>query len=336
MTEGIESLEALWSVAALKSGPTDALSAIPIGARLNGREVLAGVDAGGGKYVLFPISMTAHMEEDTESSGVHLRDRTLTLGGVSGRFVALGCTMPWLDDAFSNIASECINRVVNGSGERPDLVVHSVLESWRELLAKDAQKGLGDEAILGLIGELDMLAELAEANPKGAIAAWTGPSGGLHDFRNGRVALEVKSSRRRHGRTLSINGVEQLLPPPQSQLFLRFVRMERVPGAPVTLGSLAGRLFELGVSGPLFNKALGRLGLQSNSLKEYDDFEVDIVERRTYLVDDSFPRIVPSSFAGGELPQGVASITYTIELTQEPPVPMSPEEVLRLRRELVG
>jgi len=336
MTGGAGSLRALWSVAALKSNSVDKLSAIATGATLDGADILAAVGTDGAKYVLFPQPPAAGFQEDVESAGVQLRERTLVADDVAQCYAALSCTMPWLEDAFEDIASECISRVAGQQSRRPDLVVHAVLEEWRELLAKQSRQRLGDDVILGLIGELDMLAELAEVDPVGAIAAWTGPGGEIHDFCKGSLALEVKASRRRHGRAISINGVEQLLPPSDGRLYLRFVRAERIPSGRITLSALAERVVRAGVSKPMLNKSLTLLGLRIDDLGAYDDFAVNIVERRTYAVNESFPRIVPASFVGSELPQGVVSLTYTIELTQEPPFPLSPKEVVQLRKELVG
>jgi hypothetical protein len=46
-------------------------------------------------------------------------------------------------------------------------------------------------------------------------------------------------------------------------------------------------------------------------------------ESRTYVVDADFPRIVPSSFSTGSVPERVMSLRYTIDLEGEPPYPIN-------------
>ncbi|MDP9273871.1 MAG: PD-(D/E)XK motif protein [Chloroflexota bacterium] len=60
---------------------------------------------------------------------------------------------------------------------------------------------------------------------------------------------------------------------------------------------------------------------------EYRSPRFEVRERRVYVVDDTFPRIVPSSFRQGSMPAGVMRLRYYIDLTNEPPAPISEQEV---------
>ena len=62
-----------------------------------------------------------------------------------------------------------------------------------------------------------------------------------------------------------------------------------------------------------------------------------VVSRRVYDVASAgFPRIIPRSFKGNEVPAGTAHIAYSIDLTNEPPVPLGTEEVDRLFEAMSG
>ncbi len=39
-----------------------------------------------------------------------------------------------------------------------------------------------------------------------------------------------------------------------------------------------------------------------------------LIEKRYYLVDNDFPRIDKTSFAGGSIPAGISHINYTVSL----------------------
>ena len=61
-----------------------------------------------------------------------------------------------------------------------------------------------------------------------------------------------------------------------------------------------------------------------------------IKESHIFRVDDSFPRIVSSSFVEGKLPNGILKLDYTIDLTSEPPYPLTNTEVENLYIELAS
>ena len=54
------------------------------------------------------------------------------------------------------------------------------------------------------------------------------------------------------------------------------------------------------------------------------------MENRVYAVDGNFPRIVSDAFVVGTLPPGITRITYWIDLTNEPPIPLSSEAMASL------
>jgi hypothetical protein len=157
--------------------------------------------------------------------------------------------------------------------ERIDIAsaVQGSLEQWRALLRQAAV--LSDDEQTGLMGELWMLARLAEVAPKFAIAAWTGPAGEAHDFRLENREFEVKATRGER-RTHVISGMTQLVPSPGRSLYilsLQFALSGAVPGT-----SLSDRLTNLrlvfdkeGIASEFDRLIRGRFGLDNTNWGYY-------------------------------------------------------------------
>jgi hypothetical protein len=103
------------------------------------------------------------------------------------------------------------------NGLDPSFALNDTIEGWRELLR--ARVMLGDEAQLGLRGELHVLRWLISAVGDDALSAWTGPQKQRHDFRFGQVEIEVKTTRGSKHRHI-INGLAQLEPSPKHELYV--------------------------------------------------------------------------------------------------------------------
>lgn len=99
--------------------------------------------------------------------------------------------------------------------------LQNLLHTWQEFF-KGSRQPLGEQAQLGLMGELAVLKNLVltQLKPKKALDTWKGPSRGLHDFVFEMCHIEVKSSIGIHNRRFVINGESQLTIPPEKQLYI--------------------------------------------------------------------------------------------------------------------
>jgi hypothetical protein len=70
---------------------------------------------------------------------------------------------------------------------------------------------------------------------------------------------------------------------------------------------------------------LARSGYLLADRERYDGIRFSVVEEAAYRITPDFPRVVPSSFAGG-VPAGLTGVRYTIDLDLAPP-PMQKEEI---------
>jgi hypothetical protein len=60
------------------------------------------------------------------------------------------------------------------------------------------------------------------------------------------------------------------------------------------------------------------------------------LDLRWYLVDDTFPRLTRSDLVGGELPRGVLSVTYEVDLSGDHPPILGDAEVDAIIQRLSG
>ncbi|MFP4512484.1 MAG: PD-(D/E)XK motif protein, partial [Acidimicrobiales bacterium] len=218
-----------------------------------------------------------------------------------------------LSEEFRRLTADMAARI-EAEPSSANRICHQVLGRWRELL-HGRRPALGPEALTGLFGELHALHQVVERDPARRIELWTGPTGAPHDLTTPSAELEVKATRRREGRFVEIHGLDQLQPPEDGTLHLLYLRVEeRDQGR--TVSDLVESLRSLGVDSSRLDQLLDQSGWSED---EPDDDRLAIVEERMYLVDDSFPKIVPQSFVGGAPPDGVMQLRYTVDLTG--PVP---------------
>lgn len=290
-----------------------------------GHQILLGYDDRGRRHLLIPIGDREEVKPDKGSAGVHLLDHALVDGGRLRRFLDLVCRKPHLQDLFSVIVADIVESLeVPG---RADQTVRGVLERWRELLEAERLEAPSLEKLVGVFAELHVLGELAVHSSRAA-GAWLGPDGERHDIVTPTGSIEVKGTRSRVGRQVEIHGVEQLEPPTSGDLYLAYVRVERDPNGQSVL-NLVAALERAGCAAEHLRGALLKLGITAAHDEEVRAVLLTVRERTTYLVGDDFPRIVRSSFPGDRLPEGVLGLNYQIDLSSEPPTPLSEAEWAR-------
>ncbi len=206
-----------------------------------------------------------------------------------------------------------------------------VIERWRELLAKSHPRRLSEEKLKGIFGELWYLRELTDVDLN-AIDYWVGPQGDPHDFSNGKLDIEVKTTTKKV-RTFWINGINQLTPPEKGILYLNTMKLEKVKSGGENIPNIIKSLKKMGINHTKLLSLLIELGYSINDNKYYKNFRYQIKENRVYVVDDNFPRITVNSFKGNILPKNVIDIVYEIDITSEPPIPISDKQVLQMLKD---
>ena len=293
-------------------------------ATAEGHPLLA-LDAQGRRHLLIPVGPAVSIDEDRRSSGVQVVGHSLIDAHEQRTFVDVVCRKPHLNELYALIASEVLDGLTLET-MHPDLVARTVLERWRELLEREPSDEPGLTTLTGLFGELWYLRQLVQRNPS-ALGVWMGPTGARHDFMAGDLALEVKATRTRHGRFFEIHGHEQLEAPTGVELYLGALKLELVPSGEHSIGDLINRVLNAGVDRSQLMMLLAQAGVGPEDLDLCGRVRFRVLEDRVYIVASDFPRVVAASFVGGVVPAGVLRLVYQIDVTSEPPYPLSQSEV---------
>ncbi len=132
-------------------------------------------------------------------------------------------------DMFARMAEDIVDMLA-AYGNMDDQTLFQLflgrIKAWQEFMYEGRAEVLGPEAEIGLAGELCFLRLLLERGvPDMAVLdGWQGPLNGLHDFRVGYGAIEVKSTVAKQGFPAIVASLEQLDASLVSPLFLAGIR----------------------------------------------------------------------------------------------------------------
>lgn len=286
------------------------------------------------RHLLLPIPDDLQINEDKASSGIHILETKWGLNNQTQHVVDIVCLKPHLNAVFDLVILD-IFKILKDNSLHPDRAAHRTLNRWRELLAREHKITLTASELIGLYGELWFLRELVKLNSN-SLSLWRGPFGERFDFYSGKTAVEVKTTRQRKGKNLIIHGHDQLEEPPNGDLYLCRIQVEIAPNADETIHDIIADLQNLESDQYLLQRALAQLGFPAGSKEEYLDYAFNVLEVDVYLVNDKFPRITKTSFKNDNLPSGIVSLEYSIDLTSQPPFPISEEERENLITRLIG
>lgn len=289
---------------------------------------LVTIDINNRRHLLLPLPEGVEPTEDTKSSGIHILSNEWQDADKTTTYVDVVCLKPHLNGLFDMVLLDIL-KIYPNHPDRPDKVCVTVLDRWRELLSKEKGKLPDRATLLGIWGELKLLLRLTKINDK-TINTWLGPYGGRYDFFVGSTAIEVKSSMQRKAQTVTIHGHDQLEEPDDGELYLALIKAEEVPSQGESISDLVDQLIAVGCNRVKLMQALSRLGLTIDLIPECDDLRFKLTEFALYLVDDQFPKVTSASFEDGRLPNGIKDIVYKIDLSRQPPYPLSEDSKERI------
>jgi hypothetical protein len=289
-------------------------------------------DINGLHHLLIPIEEKEKVFDDKRSSGVQIIINNWGEEGKNKRFIDVICLKPHLNSLFDMIVFDILKNL-EANITQPDKICRNVISRWRDLLSKDPVTLPEKNELIGILGELCVLRLMVRYDPS-AVDLWVGPDGARFDFINESISLEVKTTLQRKGCILTIHGHKQLEPIYGSGLVLTVLKMEEVPVGGESILDLANSLIDLGVdSATLFSK-LNKVGITAANIKESSSLRILLAMKKTYLVNNEFPAITGSSFIKGGLPNGVIDLTYQIDLSSEPPYPLTDEQMNSIIQQL--
>lgn len=227
-------------------------------------------------------------------------------------FIDMTCTDGDLDGVFAELVKEILTRLENG--RTPEEATNGTIADYRDLLFLSSSAEVSKSAIVGLLGELQLLTRLA-AIDREAIDSWTGPFSQRQDFRRNLAAIEVKTSTRSDATEVRIHGPEQLQEPTGGTLLLVHVKLEQSDAGFLRVKSAIDRLISLGVDQDSILTGLTQLSCTDPADPSWNRFAFELQGISAYRVLEGFPRIVPGSFADACLPAGASKLEYSVDLT---------------------
>lgn len=314
-----QDLNGIWTVLAT-TPPKSGLVVAPTGDHVSAGEVLVGLDHENRRHLLIPLLPGEAARTDSRGRGVHIG--RLIHGSTT--YLTVFCLLPELYQVFTQFCRELITTLADATSPAKDAA--AALDRWRALFSDAERRGLiSDGALTGLLGELLIVEQLLAAGAPGDLRFWVGPFKEIHDVRSASHAVEVKATLIREGRIVSISSIDQLQAPPGADLFLVHIRLDRDPGG-FSLRDLVDRVVGAGAHRGQVNRRLSEAGIGTGDLAPYADRKFKLADTRMYDVDgDAFPRLLRTSFTGGDIPPGILRISYSIDLTNAPPNPLSDE-----------
>lgn len=259
---------------------------------------------------------------DSSSQGVTVTPRLLVLGEVETLFADLHCHMADLELVFERLVEDVIQRLESDESQRPEIICRVTIADWRALL-KSASSSLTREEVIGLVGELEVLARLTQ-DPAGAIAAWTGPLASVHDFSFEGHDLEVKSTASVDGNFVKVSNLDQMDPEGLEALHLVVVHL-REDTAGLTLDARIRALIDAGFPRDLLLERVADAGYVFESEAD-ENLRYSVRSVRVWHVNDGFPGLRRNEL--GQRLRGVSNVRYELALDVGPREVQEPEEFL--------
>jgi hypothetical protein len=287
--------------------PTE-ISTVAFDLAYEGSGVRIGIDGQRVRHLLVPAANGNEPETDLIDATVSLRLRTYTFGRRPRRYLDVGCSRTDLFDLFDEVLVDVLSHLTPDD-PAPARTAAGVVARWRALMATGSRRLLSLTAQMSLIAELYVL-DAAHTGDDVDVLTWRGPLQEPQDILLSGCALEVKAVGASTN-TVEIHGVQQLQPP-DKPLALVIVEVVESPDG-ITLPQHVDRFLSATADRGEALRRLSAAGYAAADAERYDQgfaiTEVAFVE-----VDDTIPRIVPSSFEAGNVPSGVESITYHVVL----------------------
>lgn len=283
------------------------------------------IDPSGRRILMIPVTVEEFdaFIDDRAGMSVSLQRERYAENHKPEPFLVFRCEPVFLRDTFAAFVDDVLDRFANPAEGEGNASVTSrlVLDRWRRLFATRGAGLLSDKAIVGLAAELRVLRAISAERGPQALDGWTGPENGDRDFVFSGVSIEVKGTQRKTGMEVEINGLGQLAPSTDAQLYLAAARVAFTPTGEVTLPDLVDAVLETGVDGELLAEKLEAVGYYHARAEDYSKKKLDFLEDRFFHVTTEFPRIDPTVVASVPQSDRIRDISYLLDLTSHDTVP---------------
>ena len=226
-----------------------------------------------------------------------------------GKLVSCLVLISETESTRNEFAIFCADFVEPGENgiKRKELLEAPVLwwKKWKRLIGN----AIVEKQPYAVLGELITFYYLIG---KGINPKWMGPKRASNDIIADDSNNEVKSTISRYGKNVKISGQFQMQ---SKNLYLYFLRFEKNQHG-ISINDMLDKLVNVGQDEYELNCLLKKLGYNvGNSAR---DEKYNLLEMLKYTVDRHFPKIIPESFVGGSIPNGISQISYFVNLDTVP------------------
>lgn len=249
------------------------------------------------------IPVDSEMEVAENFNSCKFRTGLLSIDGNPSNYLMLISAFEEYRYEFASLCAELVSPGENGK-ERKALLECPLnwWKRWKELVGNDIK----DRAIYSIIAELLVLEHKLATDPS---AEWAATRMGSHDIECAKESGEVKSTCKRYGAEITIAGQHQLIH--TKPLYLYFLRMEESLEG-ISINDMKARLIQAGYNPGKIELELQQQGLEHGA--SIRNLKYKVLEKRKYVVDESFPCITRESFKNNQPPAGITQIIYTVDL----------------------
>lgn len=239
------------------------------------------------------------------------RDQLMRQGSQPEYYIRIECLDHSLRQPFTVLASQVVNHLA--SGATPSKACMDAVLEFRRLLSRHGGILPSEEEIVGVAGELLLIRALVTWSPH-LWRGWNGPLGSSRDYSWGSIDIEAKASRLTGELRLTVNGLEQLEPEPDRDLYIHHAVLSDNPLGTVVIPQLADEIRQLISDPEEFDERLASAGYLPEQHDLWLEHRFTLHETSIYRVTDAFPRIRKSDFPDGTLPPGISRLRYDIQL----------------------
>ena len=216
------------------------------------------------------------------------------------------------EEEFLRLCWDMIEATAKSVAPQRDLIVRYL--SWQKLLQYSSKEIMPFQRQKGLLGELLYLSDcLRQMSADIAVEAWTGPDGSDQDFVFEAAWAEVKAIAL-SAATVKISSMQQLEQEVPGYLVVYTLEKSTEGEGRITLPAIAeeirSSLHDNPVALDRFEMKLFKYGYRSQDVGEYNKNYFRYIEKREYLVNDSFPKLCRENVA-----QEITACTYEISLS---------------------
>ncbi|CDN46085.1 PD-(D/E)XK motif protein [Paenibacillus sp. P22] len=256
------------------------------------------VKTDGKQGVAIEIPKGKHVNE--RFSNIHYYTKEYILSGEERNLLVLASDHSKYYNEFAIICAGFLEKVLDAESYQE--IQQSPLTWWhamKELMGNANVEKTTYSVIAEMLGYYYLLKQ-------GKDVSWVGPMDGTVDLNCTDGSFEVKSTVARYGSQITVNSQYQL-----KANYLLFFRFEPAVNG-FSIQDMVIKLVELNVQESEIEFALGKLNYPEGS--EIRSKKYQLLEVKKFEIDEHFPKIVPESFRGGQLPKHISGIVYKLDL----------------------